>query len=206
MVAPGALGGWEIDGWVAWQWIGGETAPEAWTRDTLLAVRAYHDLLTTLPCQSALMHRSDPWARADRVAWGETDADYPEDYRELLNPLLVKPTPTLPNQLVHADLSGNVVLSSNEVPGIIDPTLYWRPTAFAEAVVLVDQSWSIPTPDLRPFSDTPALAAMVRRAAARRISEQPEQVVAHGKDAVEAFRVARQVAVWTERVLACLEA
>jgi len=206
VAAQNAIGGWEIDGWVAWQWIDGETMPAAWTRDMLLAVREYHDLIATLPCQSALVHRSDPWARADRVAWGEVNADYPADYCALLSPLLAEPLPSLPKQCVHADLSGNVVLSPGKAPGIIDPTLYWRPTAFAEAIILVDQSWHLSTPDLKPFTDTPALAAMVQRAAARRIAEQPEQVAAYGKDAAEALRIARQVAAWTELILVRLGA
>ncbi len=196
----GPPGGWEIDRWAAWHWIEGEPAPDR-AREIVLASRAYHDLLTPLPNNAIIASRTDPWARADRVAWGEAQADYPADYLALLAPLLADPPPPLTRQLVHADLTGNVVFSRGLAPGIIDPTLYWRPAAFAEAVVLVDQGWFTSTLDLTPFSDTPAFAPMLRRAAARRIAEQPEQVAAHGKNAIEALTTARRIANWAEVAL-----
>ena len=185
----------EVDGWVAWRWIEGETAPKR-TREIVLAARAYHALLASVPFDPVVAARMNPWARADRVAWGEVRPDYPAEYLAMLKPLLARASSSLPSQHVHADLTGNVVFAPGVAPGIIDPTLYWRPAAFAEAVVLVDQGWFPQTLDLTPFDDTPDLPAMLRRAAARRIAEQPEQVAAHGKDASEAMRVARQVADW----------
>ena len=198
--APAPFSGWEIDSWVAWRWIEGETAPER-TSEIVLATRAYHDLIAHMPCDPALLKRDDPWARADRVAWGEVAADYPAEYRAMLAPLLAKPTPTLPMQRVHGDLTGNVVFAPEIAPGIIDATLYWRPVAFAEAVVLIDQGWFTSTIDLDAFADTPALAAMVRRAAARRIAEQPEQIAAYGKDADDAMTTARRIKSWVDAVL-----
>ena len=196
--------GWEVDGWVAWRWIEGETGPEH-AREIVLAARAYHTLLEPLPFDPVLALREDPWGRADRVAWGEMRPDYPAAYLSMLAPFLENTPSALPSQRVHADLTGNVVFSPSLAPGIIDPTLYWRPIAFAEAVVLIDQSWFASTPDIRPFADTPELPAMVRRAAARRIAEQPEQVAAHGKDPSEAIRTARQIANWADNVLNQLE-
>lgn len=147
------------------------------------------------------MSRDDPWARADRVAFGEARADYPAEYQALLAPLLVAPLPDLPLQRVHGDLTGNVVFSPGSPPGIIDLTLYWRPMAFAEAVVLVDQNWFASEPDLSACADTPALGPMLRRAAARRIAEQSEQVTTFGKDATEALTIARRVAAWADAAL-----
>lgn len=197
---PAPRGGWEIDGWIAWRWIKGETAPTR-TRDIVLAARAYHGLMASLPCDRAIVGRADPWARADRVAWGEASVDYPSDYVALLAPLLAEPPPALLPQRVHGDLTGNVVFAEDLAPGIIDPTLYWRPAAFAEAIVLVDQVWFTSTLDVSPFADTEALAAMLRRAAARRIAEQPEQIAAFGKAAVEALTIARQIDIWVHAAL-----
>lgn len=200
VTVPGPLGGWEIDGWVAWRWIEGQNAPKR-AREIVLAARAYHDLIAPLPYDPVLLMREDPWARADRVAWGEVVADYPIDYQKMLAPLLAEPVPALAAQRVHGDLTGNVVFAPGLAPGIIDTTLYWRPTAFAEAVVLIDQGWFTSTLDLSPFVDTPALGAMLRRAAARRIAEQPEQVAANGKNAAEAMSIARQIKLWVEAAL-----
>jgi hypothetical protein len=43
-----------------------------------------------------------------------------------------------PNQLIHGDLSGNVLFDDLEPPAIIDITPYWRPPAFATAVIVAD--------------------------------------------------------------------
>lgn len=47
--------------------------------------------------------------------------------------------PPGPPQLVHGDLTGNVLLSPHGgKPGIIDVSPYWRPAAYAEGVVAAD--------------------------------------------------------------------
>lgn len=193
-------GAWEIDGWTAWRWIEGEPAPKR-AREIVVTARSYHATLATLPRDDALLGRTDPWARADRVAWGEARADYPSDYIALLEPFLRGTLLTLPSQRIHADLTGNVVFAEGLAPGIIDPTHYWRPIAFAEAIVLVDQGWFARVPDPTPFADTPALPAMLRRAGARRIAEQAEQVAARMKEAAEALATARSISVWTSALL-----
>ena len=172
--------------------------------EILLASRAYHDLMAALRSDPALLNRTGAWARADRVAWGEMRADYSADYLAMLASLLADPLPELPRQRIHGDLTGNVVFLSGAAPGIIDPTLYWRPAAFAEAIILVDQGWFTSIPDPSPFADTPALMAMVRCAAARRIAEQPAQVAAHGKDAAEAMETATRIKAWVDAILDCL--
>lgn len=198
--APGPLNGWEIDSWVAWRWIDGEPAPER-AREIVLAARAYHELIAHLPSDPVLLTREDPWARADRVAWGEVVADYPIDYLAMLAPLLAEPAPALAAQRVHGDLTGNVVFAPGVAPGIIDSTLYWRPAAFAEAIVLIDQGWFTSAIDITAFADTPALAAMLRRAAARRIAEQAEQVAAYGKNAADAMTIAQRIKISADAIL-----
>jgi uncharacterized protein (TIGR02569 family) len=44
----------------------------------------------------------------------------------------------LPCQLVHGDLTENVLFAENQPPVIIDFSPYWRPVGFAAAVVLAD--------------------------------------------------------------------
>ncbi|MCK7616159.1 hypothetical protein [Roseibium sediminicola] len=167
---PAPLGGWKIDGWVAWHWIEGEPAPER-AGEILLAARTYHDLLAHMLYDPVFQERDDPWARADRVAWGEAMPDYPAEYMAMLAPVFAEPVPELAVQRLHGDLTGNVVFAPDVAPGIIDATLYWRPPAFAEAVILVDQGWFAPYIDLTPFADTPELATMVPLAARRRFAD-----------------------------------
>ncbi|MEY9937577.1 hypothetical protein [Streptacidiphilus sp. MAP5-3] len=41
-------------------------------------------------------------------------------------------------QLVHGDLTGNVLFAADEPPIVIDFSPYWRPPMFAEAIVVAD--------------------------------------------------------------------
>lgn len=41
-------------------------------------------------------------------------------------------------QLIHGDLTGNVLFAADEAPAVIDFSPYWRPPVFAEAVVVAD--------------------------------------------------------------------
>ena len=78
---------------------------------------------------------SHRWAVADRVAWGEADADLPA----LVEPLLARQRPVdLPCQLVHGDLGGNVLFADSQPPAVIDVSPYWRPAGYADAIVVAD--------------------------------------------------------------------
>ena len=43
-----------------------------------------------------------------------------------------------PSQLIHGDLGGNVLFHDRLPPAILDFSAYWRPVAFASAIVVVD--------------------------------------------------------------------
>ena len=43
-----------------------------------------------------------------------------------------------PSQLIHGDLSGNVLFHDQLPPAIIDFSPYWRPAAYASAIVVAD--------------------------------------------------------------------
>ncbi len=78
------------------------------------------------------------WAVADRVAWAELPA---EDYcgTQHLDELIEARRPVRGTaQLVHGDLTGNVLFHPRLPPLVIDLSPYWRPPAFASAVVIAD--------------------------------------------------------------------
>jgi hypothetical protein len=82
--------------------------------------------------------RTDPFAAADRAAW---DADALAQFRSLpvIDQLGARLQPVHGrDQLIHGDLSGNVLFHAGLAPGIIDLSPYWRPPLFATAVVAVD--------------------------------------------------------------------
>ena len=91
-----------------------------------------------IPRPRFLDGRSNEWAIGDRVAWGEIPCgDFPAvghlpALAEAVRPLAA------PNQLIHGDLSGNVLFHDQLAPAIIDFSPYWRPAAYASAIVVAD--------------------------------------------------------------------
>jgi uncharacterized protein (TIGR02569 family) len=126
-----------VAGWSAWRWIEGEHLPARWA-DICAAGEQFHRAVAEIPRPGWHRRRSDPFAQADRAAWD------PGALGGLasLEPLgqvarRLRPVPG-EGQLIHGDLSGNVLFHPGLPPGIIDLSPYWRPPAFATAVVVVD--------------------------------------------------------------------
>ena len=154
-------GRWLVDGWTAWTRISGRPALR-WN-DIIAAGRALHDATRTLERPAVLDGRTHGWARADRMAWGEEDAtDLPLASRliERLRPVDLEP------QVVHGDLTGNVLFADGERPAIIDFSPYWRPAGWALAVVIVDAVvWhGAPTELADALSDEPEAEQLLARA------------------------------------------
>ena len=50
--------------------------------------------------------------------------------------------------MIHGDLTGNVLFADPLPPAVIDLALYWRPAAYARAIVVADAlAWEGATPD-----------------------------------------------------------
>jgi uncharacterized protein (TIGR02569 family) len=135
-------GGCAVDGWVARDFIAGSHRPGGWA-EIIEAGDAFHAALAALP--DDVVHpmpdaRTDPWAIADRVAWDELPppsgaASDDAALRELLH---ARRPVSVPPQLIHGDLTGNVLFADGLAPGIIDFSPYWRPPAYAVGVVVAD--------------------------------------------------------------------
>lgn len=138
-------GRWVVAGWTAQRFVVGR--PAARYEDILAAGDRLHDALAAEPRPRFLAQREDLYSWADQLAWGEIhDVDQrigtghaAKLYDELAGgrtPVLARP------QIVHGDLFGNVLFAGSAAPAIVDITPYWRPAAFAAAVVVVDAvSW-----------------------------------------------------------------
>ena len=121
-----------VDGWTAAPYFEGTHEPGRWL-EIIDAGRGLHAALAPLPRPDALLDaRDDPWATGDRVAWGEQPYDGIDDLLAALGPV------DEPAQLVHGDLTGNVLFHPTLAPAIIDFAPYWRPTGYAEAIVVCD--------------------------------------------------------------------
>jgi uncharacterized protein (TIGR02569 family) len=158
-----------IDGWVAWQRLEGEHRTRQWA-EICMAGERFHRATASTPRPRFLPRRTDVFAQADRAAWDLADL---ARFRFLppidrivgrLQPLHAE------EQLIHGDLTGNVLFHPALPPGIIDLSPYWRPPLFSTAIVVVDAlmwegaDWSI----LSVMEQQPDAVQYLLRAAAFR--------------------------------------
>lgn len=123
--------------WTAWRHVEGQHIAGSW-REIIEVGDQLHLATQTLAKPAFIDARHDNWAIGDRVAWEETPIDdfhgAPHlkrlaDHRQPIN---------AHNQLIHGDLTGNVLLHPGLPPAIIDLSPYWRPPTFASAIVVAD--------------------------------------------------------------------
>jgi hypothetical protein len=155
-----------IDGWAAFQYLAGDHRPGLW-REIIRVGERFHAALAGLPRPDAILDaRTDAWAVGDRVAWGE--APFPE-----LDDVLAAFDPVdAPSQLIHGDLTGNVLFHDTLPPAILDFAPYWRPAEFASAIVVADAvNWEGASDDLAHVVHRQyLLRALVYRAVTGRLS------------------------------------
>lgn len=134
-----ARGGFVVEGWAATRFLTGEPGPAGRWDSLLAAGRAFHEALRDVPRPDRLDVHQHPWAVADRVAWGEANAEVPVQINGLLTRLHALREPVDASaQLIHGDLTGNVLFAPRHAPAIIDFSPYWRPVAYADAIVVAD--------------------------------------------------------------------
>jgi uncharacterized protein (TIGR02569 family) len=161
-------GRWVIAGWTAHRFVSGRTAPRF---DEVIAVGlALHEALAGVAKPRFLDVRDDLYAWADRISWGDLPA---ADDRlgdgvgaTAFATLAAGRRPIeLPHQLVHGDLTGNVLFAGSAPPAVIDITPYWRPVSWATAVVVVDAiAWGGADLDLATGQQTAHWRQVLRRA------------------------------------------
>lgn len=126
-----------VEGWTAWPALDGAHAPR-WPEILAVAERLHRALAGVARPSALLDARTDPWARADRIAWGEVPAGELARAPAIARLLDLREPVGAPPQLVHGDLSGNVLFAPGLAPAVIDLSPYWRPPAYAAAVVVID--------------------------------------------------------------------
>ena len=126
-----------VDGWCAWEHVEGDHEERRWPEVIAVGER-FHAALERFPRPALIDARTDHWAVGDRVAWGELPAASFGHVRHVSRLVAaLEPVDAL-SQLVHGDLTGNVLFAPGLPPAVIDFSPYWRPPAFASAVVVGD--------------------------------------------------------------------
>ena len=125
-----------VDGWMAEELLSGRHE-QRWPE--IIAVgEHFHAALAREPRPSFLDDREDAWAIGDRVAWEELPAADFASVPHLSRLVALRRPVGAKSQLVHGDLGGNVLFADPEPPAVIDFSPYWRPPAFASAIVVAD--------------------------------------------------------------------
>jgi uncharacterized protein (TIGR02569 family) len=126
-----------VDGWCAWEAVEGRHEERRWAEIIAVGER-FHSAIASVSRPGFIARRTDPWAVGDRVAWGELRArefSYVKHVPRLVAAL--RPVDAA-SQLIHGDLTGNVLFDDQLPPAVIDFSPYWRPTSFASAIVVAD--------------------------------------------------------------------
>lgn len=176
MPVPTRTGAWVHAGWTATRWVAGHATTTAWP-EVVEAGRAFHRAVAGLGRPAFLDARRDPWAEADRVAWGERETRFSPGFAEVARRLRGALEPLGRAQLVHGDLTGNVLLTQGLDPAIIDIAPYWRPPAYAEGIVVADALCWHGAPASLP-ADVGVPVAAVARALLFRMATDDERGVA----------------------------
>jgi uncharacterized protein (TIGR02569 family) len=134
MPLPALDGEWVVDGWCAQAAVPG-AHEERWL-DVLRICRRFHRAVASLTRPSFIDARTHPYAVGDRVAWAEIDS--PVSYPLLDRLLRLRQPVDLASQVIHGDLTENVLFVDGLLPAGIDVTPYWRPPEYALAIVIGD--------------------------------------------------------------------
>ena len=169
-------GDWLAHGWACYQWVPGAAADWSGVSPhwpAMIAVsRALHAALAGVPVPAWLGTVENPWTIGDQVAWGERDpgpllgpaaGQIARQVRRLL--AVLRPV-DLPSQLIHADLTGNVLFADGMPPAVIDFSPLERPAGLPLAVAAVDAlQWQQARPEvLDLLADEPELDQLLARA------------------------------------------
>ncbi|WP_043661055.1 TIGR02569 family protein [Thermocrispum municipale] len=133
-----------VGGWMAYRLspdegdeVPGERPP---VDDIVLVSVKLHQALIDLPRPDFIDKRKDLLAKADRVAWGEEEAELDEANGGRWFEILAGAAreTSLPSQVVHGSLFSSVRLTGDGMPTVLDFRPYYRPAEWATALVVVD--------------------------------------------------------------------
>lgn len=173
---------WVVDGWGASRYEPGTTACH--DVDVLLATgRVLHAELDSVVRSQphVILQRTDRWAEAARLVFEHPDRISAASpiVRRLVDELV--DASIGPDQLVHGDLAGNVLLDARGAPVVIDMAAYWRPVRWAEAVCALDAVVGLgaPVTAMSRYGAGEERQAMLRAALFRLLSDPAADVATY---------------------------
>jgi uncharacterized protein (TIGR02569 family) len=126
-----------VRGWTCFERLPGTHEEGRWA-EIIDVGRRFHAALRDAPEPAFIRQRTHPWAIGDRVAFGELARSQVPAVGHVSRLLALRRPVEQPAQLIHGDLTGNVLFSPGLPPAIIDFSPYYRPEPFASAIVVAD--------------------------------------------------------------------
>ncbi len=160
-------GHWFFKNWSAWNFVKGKEVKGKWL-EKLKVSKNFHKTLSEHPKPNLIENKKSPWAIADKMVWGEI----PLQYSHKLNPImprlenLMKPI-KINNQLIHGDMTGNILFHKDLPPAIIDFSPYWHPAQYAQATIVIESIVWEGAPDslLQEIENSKLMNQLIIRAA-----------------------------------------
>jgi len=133
-------GSWVIENWAATTYIKSAHIKNNW-QDRLNASRKFHALLKNYAWNVALRPKRHRFSYANSIVWG--DISFENMFNGKIGAYIKQIFSFFKhincnNQIIHSDLCGNTLFTENKIPVIIDFSPAFRPTAYAEAIIVCD--------------------------------------------------------------------
>ena len=136
-----ADGEFSIEGWSAYSQLEGRHEVGKMVAERFETSRLFHRDLAAFPFSQHFEEMSDPWTIAQRITFGTQEWVASIQIGRLWETIQELDHATRDRwQIIHADLAGNFLFEPGLDPAIIDLTLKWSPSGFAEAVMAVDMA------------------------------------------------------------------
>jgi uncharacterized protein (TIGR02569 family) len=178
---------WTHQGWEASLFLQGKEVKGRWS-EKIAVCRKFHQALQIFPKPDFLAAANHPWAVADRMIWGEQPLEYGEPLKKIMARLekMLRPIDA-ECQLIHGDMSGNILFNESLPPAVIDVSPYWRPAEYAVAIIIVDSVvWEGAGDDILDEMPNTFLAnQLLIRAAMWRIKTTEEYIRQFGRGNIE---------------------
>ncbi len=175
-------GQWVYKGWSAHVFVDGETTKNRW-EEKIKICREFHKAVDDLEKPDFIGKRTHPWEIADKMIWGEIKLEYGTQLKSVISRLepLLKPV-NFKSQIIHGDMSGNILFHLGQKPAIIDFSPYWRPSEYAVAIIIVDSIvWeNAPISLIDSLEDTMYMNQLLIRASMWRIKTTEEFIRQYG--------------------------
>ncbi|MEX0896334.1 MAG: TIGR02569 family protein [Patescibacteria group bacterium] len=134
-----SMGGeWVYKGWQAFQYLEGDEKKGNWT-EKIAVSRRFHEKLRGISKPDFIGKRDIPWERADLAVWSEQPIEFHPAVQHITDSLSAHIQPIeAKEQLIHGDMTGNILFHPTFPPAIIDFSPYWRSAEYATAIIIVD--------------------------------------------------------------------